>query len=426
MLSEDVLCENILLEILSRLRVKSLKRFMCVNKFFQSLILDPCFVTMHLQNSRKNTNFLLKYLDGDKTSRSVIAPPINSLFEDSNPLFLDIHGSTLQRNKYQVIGSCNGLVCLAIWRNRKGPSMFQLWNPATKKYVTYPNSSLKVFKEEKVAMLGFGYDNSTHTYKVVAIVSHMDSKYSRSFRSVICSLNDESNWRDIQNFPVNPAGVEANGIYLNNTINWLGRPNSNDSKYHSYVRFDKVVIASLDLETETYTEMLLPHELKGVFIRHLCFPCGQLHCNEVPLIGVLSGCLSLFLRNRETRHLSIWQIKEIENQKSWILLLNISFHDLGVNTIPTKFDHEYDLWTTLRVDQHFFCSDNNLLPLCMVENDRDIVIIRSSFQGHVKQTIIYNLRDETVIVRKMAANLRWIYPFDYVESLVSPIGSTRT
>ncbi|XP_027927436.1 F-box/kelch-repeat protein At3g23880-like [Vigna unguiculata] len=388
MLLEDVLCEDILLEILLRLPVASLMRFKCVSKYFQSLILDPCFVTMHLQNSRRSTNFFLRYLNGDKTSWFVVPSPITSI-EDSTSFFDDdiIHAS-----KDNVLGSFNGLVCLGEW-NEKG-IVFYLWNPVTKEEF----GNLTLTKKDNVAMLGFGYDNSRHTYNVVAIVYHLNSDHP--FRTFIGSLNDESGWREIQGFLADPFIVEGDGIYLNNTLNWLGIPNYNDYEYDDIaISFDGVVIASLDLETETYTQMLLPHELNGVFIRDFCYLCEELHSNEFPLVGVLGGCLSLFLHNRRTKCFSIWQMKEFGNQKSWTLLLNTSLQDLGINT------NIYSI----------------LLPLCMIENDRDIVIIHSSLQDCVKQIIIYDLKNNTVTFRNITQNLLWIYPFHYVESLVCPV-----
>jgi len=368
---------------------------MCVSKYFQSLISDPLFVTMHLQNSPKSTNFLLRNLHEDKYSCFVVPSPVTSLFENSKPLFtVDIaHGS-----KDQVLGSHNGLVCLAKW-NEKGP-MFHLWNPATQG--VFGNLILPELKE--VEMLGFGYDNSSHIYKVVAIVVHRNSK-DYPLQTLIGNLNDESGWREIQDFPADSTIVVGDGICLNNTINWLGIPNYkdcydevdgyDDDEDENVISFDEVVIASLDLETETYTQMLLPRELNGVFVRDFYSLGEVLHCNEAPLIGVLGGCLSLYLHNRDTKYLSIWQMKEFGNRRSWTLLLNISLQDLGVNL--------YSL----------------LLPICIIENDRNIVIIHSSFQDCIKQTIIYNTKDKTVTSRNMTENLLWIYPFHYVESLVS-------
>jgi len=430
-----MLCEDMLLEILSRLPVRSLKRFMCVSKNFQSIILDARFLRMHLQNSRKRTNIMLSYSNKGKTY--VDASPISSLIEDSTPFFTanTINGSKPQRNKYQVLGSCNGLVCMIKW-DQNVPDIFYLWNPATATKVLIPNSHpphsrhlpLKFHENEYMAMVGFGYDNSRDSYKVVAIVGHLNSEGdNHPFRSVIYNLNDNKiGWKDIQDFPVDPTGTEGDGIYLNNTLNWLGSPYCNNYDYDDdrYISFDEVLIASLDLETEMYTQILLPGELNGVSIEDFSFPFDQLHCNEAPIIGVLGGYLSLFLHNHTTKYLIIWQMKEFGNQQSWTLLLNASLQDLGLQTIrfPTKSYHEYYLWRISTLgNQHFsYNYYSNLLPLCMIENDRDIVIIHCAFQGFVKETIVYNLKDKTVTSKKMADNLQWIYPFDYVESLVSP------
>jgi len=344
---EEVWCKDMVMEILSRLPVKSLLRFMCVSKYFQSLILDP-----HFMNSRKSINFLLSYFNESRTSCFFVPSPIRSLFEhstsfyassleDSTPFFpIDImYQSFPQRNKYRVLGSCNGLVCLAIC-NITGPIILHLWNPATKVVFENLHSMSELPNNINFVMLGYGYDNSRHAYKVVAIVNYLNSNHP--FRSLIWNLNDESGWREIQDFPANPTIVEGNGIYLNNTLNWLGLPNYNYNDIDVRdISFDKVVIVSLDLETETYTQMLVPHELNGVIIRDFCFFDEHLHSNEAPLIGVLGGCLSLFLHNHMTKHLSIWQMKEFGNQRSWTLLLNTSFQDLGVNSIqlpPNMFD----------------------------------------------------------------------------------------
>ncbi|XP_047161748.1 F-box/kelch-repeat protein At3g23880-like [Vigna umbellata] len=386
-------------EILSRLPVKSLMRFMCVSKSFQSLILDPRFERMHLQNSRKSTNFLLGYGNGGETSY-VVPAPISYLIEDSTSFFDGdiINGSKAHWKKDRVLGSCNGLVCLAKW-NENG-IMFNLWNPATKKEF----GNLTLAEIDELVMLGFGYDNSRHSYKVVAIVGNLNTVDNLPYRTLIGSPNDERGWREIQYFPTVSTSVEGDAVYLNNTLNWLGIPTYNDSDddMDDFLTLNDVVIVSLDLETETYREMLLPRELNnGVFIGYFCCFFEQVHCNEGPLFGVLGGCLSVFVHNRETKDFSIWQMKEFGNRRSWTLLLNTSLEDLGVN-----MDEPYSI----------------LLPLCMVENDRDIVIIHSSFQECVKQTIVYNMRDNTVLTsRNVTRNLLWIYPFDYVESLISPI-----
>ncbi|KOM37476.1 hypothetical protein LR48_Vigan03g085800 [Vigna angularis] len=419
-----MLCEDMLLEILSWLPVKSLMRFMCVSKYFRCLVSNPRFVAKHLENSRKRTSFLSSYSNEDKTNSYVFPSTISSLIEeDSEPVIASDtdHGSDSERKKYRVLGSCNGLVCLT--NGDEQVIRFDFWNPATTEIYDNPHPPLNLDKKEYPSMLGFGYDNSTHTYKVVVIVAPQNFDEDEDFRSLILSMKDEIRWREIEEFPAYTTTVEADGIYINNSLNWLGIYYTDYDEDGSDISFDEVAIVSLDLETETYTEMLLPRELNGVFVGDFCFPGEQLHSNEAPLIGVLNGCLSLFLHNRNTKDLSIWQMKEFGNERSWTILLNTSFHDLGFYTrrVPTTFTYDYHLWRVSVVrNQHFSSSYSIFIPLCLIENDRDIVIIHNSFQGCVVQTIIYNLIEKTVTYRKPADNLRWIYPMDYVESLVSP------
>jgi F-box interacting protein len=97
----------------------------------------------------------------------------------------------------------------------------------------------------------FGYDNSTNTYKVVAV------NFSGSNVRVF-SLGDNV-WRTIQSFPMlnlrmlNNSAV-YDGVYFCCTINWLVYRSCLINDEHDM----EFVIISLDLDTETYTEMLPP------------------------------------------------------------------------------------------------------------------------------------------------------------------------
>jgi len=259
-------------------------------------------VKLHLQNSPKGTNFLLSYSNHD--SFYVFPSHINSCFEDPLPFFFDDDDmSESQKNKYQVIGSCNGLVCLrkldGKW-DANGSNMFHLWNPATRKLFENLHCKLNLLPlNQKVVMLGFGYDNSRDIYKLVVIVSHSNSE-EYPFRSLICNMEDKSGWRDIQTFPADPTTTIGHGIYLENTLNWVGLLHSE----HVDLRFNDMIIVSLNLKTETYTQLLLPGDLSEVKIYDLLFSDQEIDRSEAPLIGILGGCLSLFLHNGRTNHLA--------------------------------------------------------------------------------------------------------------------------
>jgi len=125
-----MVCEDMLMEILLRLPVRSLLKFSCVSKYFQSLICNPNFVKLHLQSSPKNTNFVL--CSNRAQNSSFVFPSHISCFEDPLSFFSADDMPKPQRHNYHVLGSCNGLVCLLKW-NDDGSNIFHLWNPTTRK-----------------------------------------------------------------------------------------------------------------------------------------------------------------------------------------------------------------------------------------------------------------------------------------------------
>ncbi|MCI29866.1 F-box protein, partial [Trifolium medium] len=71
-----------------------------------------------------------------------------------------------------VVGSCNGLVCLlgySLAEDGHTETWFRFWNPATRtisvKLGYFPDDMY----QSKSWRFMFGYDNSTDTYKVVAL-----------------------------------------------------------------------------------------------------------------------------------------------------------------------------------------------------------------------------------------------------------------
>ena len=120
--TKDHLLENIVLNILANLPVKSVLRFQCVSKTLDSSITTTNFISIHL-NFNINNNNNLAYLINISTP--TIAFPFNS----NIPIFIDgynhifnrisqrpIPSAFLLSDAYSV-SSCNGLVCLTELRN---------------------------------------------------------------------------------------------------------------------------------------------------------------------------------------------------------------------------------------------------------------------------------------------------------------------
>ncbi|CAJ1958861.1 unnamed protein product [Sphenostylis stenocarpa] len=154
----------------------------------------------------------------------------------------------------------------------------------------------------------------------------------------------------------------------------------------SKVTFDELVIVSLHMGSERYTNLLLPLVLDGVLHTDV-FTSRGYSLNEVPRIGVLNDCLSLFLRDTMTNHFSIWQMKKFGNRNSWIRLLHIAMHDI----------------------------DHMPQPLCMF-NDHVIMI---AYRGDLIE-IYYDEKDNLVKCIELSNHIVWVHDKNFVQSLVSP------
>ncbi|GAU25540.1 hypothetical protein TSUD_259740 [Trifolium subterraneum] len=270
--SEAILPNEVMLEIVSWLPVKHVMQLRCINKFFKTIIFDPCFVQMHLNKSAENSQIAFMCYENHHSflgTLSVHRLLQNQLttFHQSDPYFLLYDVSRLRR---RVIGSCNGLLLVGMLYGR-----LSIWNPAmrtkSENLTILPNSTPDL---DECCKFCFGYDNSTRTYKVV-VFYYVEVKrgYPKSVVKVL-SLGDNS-WRDIQCFPVLPLQwsylYNNNGVHLNGTINWLAFRDYNSSvtvaDQYSSVTVDQCVILSLDLSTETYTQLLLPPSFDKV---HKC------------------------------------------------------------------------------------------------------------------------------------------------------------
>ncbi|KAK9925394.1 hypothetical protein M0R45_033718 [Rubus argutus] len=193
---------NVVLNILCRLPVKSLKRFQSASKSCHDLIHKPDFITQHLHvfnSSRKfdderrhsscllvngigtwweryrPTRFLHKVyinlLDLDETngevnSRHVLNLPLD--YEDENP---DV----------QILGPCNGIYCLHRTNEYDMLHVITVVNVALRevKLVPEPNIPLPLgFQQMRYGThcVGFGFDPKTSDYKFVLVrVCYLDS-----------------------------------------------------------------------------------------------------------------------------------------------------------------------------------------------------------------------------------------------------------
>jgi len=279
-------------DILSKLPLKSLKRFICVCKFWANLFEKAQFMSVYRNNfflsrsrydDHQNSRLLLKVtpdfvsfgyndkmflLSGDTFENSVKLdwpPPFE---EDFEGIF--------------IIGSVvNGILCLCQGGMRGDSSYIEykpeqkvvLWNPSTYEFKAIPNGSfehiiLKAFPPGSVFedlpriptlinIHGFGYDHVTDDYKLIRYFCFFDDieKDDPSDESLwqIYSLKSNS-WRDLEVDMPNHSWTDQwqnNGksVYCQGMCHWWG-----------YEDYDgKEVLVSFRLSDEDFITTPLGH-----------------------------------------------------------------------------------------------------------------------------------------------------------------------
>lgn len=221
---------------------------------------------------------------------------------------------------------------------------------------------------------GFGYDNSSDTYKVVAVILG-----SKNIIVKVHSMGDNC-WRKILSFPEFPILGQIDGIFLSGTLNWLALGVPGSSYDWDTVTVDQLVIFSLDLEKETYKQMLLPSGLDEV-------P----HCE--PRLGIFRDRLCFF-HYYKVNCFVVWQMEEFGIEKSWTQLINVSYQHL-------------------QIDRDAY---HPLLPLCTSE-DGDVVVLANNGDF---EAILYYWKNRRVERIDIPNNKIWMDAKDYVQSLVLP------
>ncbi|GAB2298408.1 hypothetical protein Dimus_032473 [Dionaea muscipula] len=242
--------EEVLVEILARLPVRSLLRFKCVCKTWFSLIGSEYFVDKHVSARSmmfKDYNFENLLVDYHQN------PDLNNDMRCLQFSAVDFDTSIVHRKfkivspspKYSddnygfvhpvclFVGSCNGIVCLLVHdmvEIRLQQSLL-LWNPATSEV-----KALQPKTKMQIHVLGFGFDRKMNDYKVVCIhglfmakVQHVSvySSRSDSWKSleVNCGLGYPRymisfDWAHAYRF--NPFVVISTTNSGGTMLNWLG------------------------------------------------------------------------------------------------------------------------------------------------------------------------------------------------------------
>ncbi|CAO2816235.1 unnamed protein product [Amaranthus hypochondriacus] len=165
---------DIITVILSKLPVKSLCRFRCVSKSWNSLICDPHFWNLHLIHSLSLKNRLLVTNYG--THLDSMSFEMGTNFEAKFSKRFDFPIRFSSGYDVSILGSCNGLIALS-FKNLDNPLLIDvvLWNPCSNAHFVLPSESLSsdnLGTDYTGFSFGFGYDYVSDDFKIVRIVDY--------------------------------------------------------------------------------------------------------------------------------------------------------------------------------------------------------------------------------------------------------------
>ncbi|XP_074343917.1 F-box/kelch-repeat protein At3g06240-like [Apium graveolens] len=305
--------QELLTEIFTRLPAKSLGRCKCVLKSWASLISDPDFIQAHLTKTKHSTNLALI---STETNPGIIYSV--HFFNDSKNVNCDGIASKLNLNccnKWcKIWGSYDGLMLVQDIRTKKF-----LINPTTLESKKLPPVPCGYRLISFLDLFGFGYDSSCDDYVVVAICYE-----SGSFCAYVYMLKTNQ-WNkvgfspyvhlcpyDHVNVPLVTYG--AAGIFVEGCLHWLAKKyNDNNS----------CLIASFNLAKKEFSEVPPP---KGVFD----------YMRRRPRLGVLKGCLCLItgVYNRN----ELWVMKEYGVVESWVKMSVFLTEDSSIVSLDLQED----------------------------------------------------------------------------------------
>ncbi|XP_015166354.1 F-box/kelch-repeat protein At3g23880 [Solanum tuberosum] len=295
--------EEIIIEILSKIPVRSTLRFKCVSNFWKEIIADPYFKMKHLNHAKndQNSNKLLinkMCLDKDDVF-NLYCSTLSSVQVVEDEQKLDWPANCNPENSL-LYCSCDGLVLLAVINGFDRHLL--LLNPSTGESIVLPHPK----SEPKYCVCGMGYDATIDDYKILAIDLH---DMCQEVSVEILTLKGGS-WKKICKYPAGihrVLGVKDCGMYslafVHGAFHWVGLSS------HCYT------VISFNISNEVYGEIPLLEQMCNIyearFIEHGVSVLGEMLCFSSTYYNPWRGMFKL------------WVMKDYGVKESWTELLTI-------------------------------------------------------------------------------------------------------
>ncbi|KAL8047478.1 hypothetical protein ABFX02_07G002600 [Erythranthe guttata] len=236
--------DEVIIQILARLPIKSLFRTKCVSKSWYNLISDKYFTNRYNEVSIRNPMVLVEINDPTLNSKPSLILVDNS--KGVSEFSLDF-----VNDRVKIRSSCNGLLCCSSIPDK---GVYYVCNPMTKEYRLLPKTRERPFSrfypDGEATLVGLACDIYTQTYNVVLAGYHRSFGH-RPGRTFTCMVfdSDSNKWSKfvtLQND--NFTHMNRNqAVFVNGALHWLTASCSS--------------VMVLDLGTEIWGKIELPSEV---------------------------------------------------------------------------------------------------------------------------------------------------------------------
>ncbi|KAL0393341.1 UNVERIFIED_CONTAM: F-box protein [Sesamum radiatum] len=236
--------DEVVLQILARLPIKSVFRAKCVCKLWYKLISDKYFTRLYNEVSVRNLMVLVEISEPSSESRS-------SLILVDNLRGVSEFSLTFINDRLKIRASCNGLLCCSSIPDK---GVYYVCNPMTKEYRLLPKSRerpvSRFYPDGEATLVGLACNLSTQNYNVVLAGYHRSFGH-RPERTFICSVFDSvsNKWRKFVTFQDDHfMHMKWNRVvFTNGALHWLTASCS--------------CVLVLDLDSEVWRKMSLPNQV---------------------------------------------------------------------------------------------------------------------------------------------------------------------
>ncbi|KAI5581005.1 hypothetical protein POPTR_008G215800v4 [Populus trichocarpa] len=280
----------LIMDILSRLPIKTILNCRCVCKTWLHYISDSFFAKLHLE--RSPTSLLVKTISNNPESRSVqlvqiTGKPVGLRFRVVEEMKFVQEINLPYNNDFLIENSCNGLLCISKTFQDGSHDDIYLCNPILGEYISIPLAAGQGTRHKRSFSLG--YSAITKEYKVLHTFYSKKGPDSQPEAEIYTIGTGK--WRSIHK-ALHILDIFMFDSFVCGSIHWELR--GEDNCVNS--------IGSFNFENEQFSQLSLPprYDEGGV------------------TLTVFEGCLGVSFFNTccETQF-EIWVMKEYGNKQSW-------------------------------------------------------------------------------------------------------------